>query len=164
MSDEERRPLEEKARRKPTWKPGRPVVLADGHEWHIPRPVIVLAVDDTESGFTERLAGDDPGDRYLELARARRDATTLHEFITAEVLLGSYLLRWNYDLTPSEVAGLMPFLYDAPEDGDEDGQQGPAENGQAAIARIREDVMAVVRGLGPKPPPGGPGSPPTPPG
>ena len=162
MSDEERRPLEEKARRKPTWKPGRPVVLADGHEWHIPRPVIAIVVDETESGFVEHLIGDDPGGRYVELACRWRDSRDMREFMDAEAVLGSYLLRWNYDVTPAEAASLLTFGYmDPDEDVDPDDEVARQE---AELVRIRADVIKVVRGLGPKRPPGGPGSPPTPPG
>lgn len=152
------RPLTEEARRKPTWKPGRPVVLTNGEAWHVPRPLIVLTVDETESGFVECLTTEDPQGRYLELAKARRDAATNFEFIRAEVLLGSYLLRWNYDLTPAEVAQLMPFYYKTDSDEEGPGDDPEAEERETELARIRDEVMAVVRGLGPKQSPGGTGS------
>lgn len=149
--------LTEESRRKPTWKPGRPVVLSDGAAWSFPRPLIVLTVDETESGFKECLTIDDPDGKYLELAKARRDAATNYEFIRAEILLGSYLLRWNYDLTPAEVATLMPFYYKS-DNGDEADEDDPElEARETDLARIRDEVMALVRGLGPKAPPGGTG-------
>jgi hypothetical protein len=162
MADE--LPLTEEARRKATWKPGRPVLLTNGEQWHVPRPLIVLTVDETESGFVECLTTEDPQGRYLELARARRDAANNYEFMRAEILLGSYLLRWNYDLTPAEVARLMPFYYKLERDDDAEPEDPEVEAQETQLARIREEVMSVVRGLGPKPPPGGTGSSPTPQG
>lgn len=151
-------PLTEEARRKPTWKPGRPVLLTNREHWHIPRPLIVLTVDETESGFVECLTTEDPNGHYLELAKARRDATGNYEFMRAEILLGSYLLRWNYDLTPAEVARLMPFYYKPDRDDDAEPDDPEVEARETELARIRDEVMSVVRGLGPKPPPGGTGS------
>jgi hypothetical protein len=136
--------LNEAEKRRPDFRGGRPVVMADGQEWFLARPRVRFVPADNDIGFEVVLSG--PGDGYNELIerrvalRADPNATLL-DLIPLDLEIGRRLLTANYDLTTAEVARVLQFGYD-PED-----REGE---------RILDDVLAVAFGqLAPKPSAGG---------
>jgi hypothetical protein len=137
--------LDERALRREDFVPGASVILADGGEWFLRRPVIRFVPDDShESGFQVRLtlAGEC---RYDDLMR-RRDAAfgeggtaNLADLAGVELAIGKLLLLSNYNLTPEQVATLLQFGYD--EESDPEG------------AALRDAVIDVALGRGKKPSP-----------
>jgi hypothetical protein len=146
----------EKERRRPDFVPGAPVTLADGQVWELRRPVIRFIPDDNHaSGFQVRLSlGAD--NRFGELI-AQRDAAfggegtaEITAIVGIELALARLMLLANYDLTAEQVGTLLQFGYD--EEADPEG------------AALRDAVLDVAFGRGPKPPPGGTAPSPMPPG
>lgn len=142
--------LKELELRRPDFRPGTAVVLGDGQEWHLRRPLIwFVPHDKNPSGFRMCLEVE-PDDDYQALMDSLYKGTegldeggpeNNQKFIRAELAIAQRLLLANYALTPQQVARLIRFSYD---------REGNPEG-----ARIREDVMAVAEGLGPKPSPDG---------
>jgi hypothetical protein len=139
--------LDEAALRRPDFVEGVRVVLADSQSWSLRTPVVWFVPHDASpSGFRScTLLG--PGDRFQDLldarsaAMAKPEAAAAAEIIGAELALGRELLLANYRLTPDQVAQVLRFGYDA--DSNPEGR------------RIRDEVMDVVLGMGPKPQPDG---------
>lgn len=142
--------LNEAELRRPDFRPGTPVVLADGQAWHLRRPLIWFVPDDgNPSGFRMCLEVEQ-NDDYQGLMDSLREGSDAIEtegregqfkFIRAELAIGKRLLLANYDLSPEQVAVLMRFGYD--------------KEGNPEGYRIRDEVMAVAEGLGPKQSPDG---------
>lgn len=153
-------PLESERRRK-DWRPGNPVVLADGQEWHLAKPRATFGPD-ASGGVRKYLKlGERPGDfeaakkalddaaewnaRLLTLTEDEQDAEwrahpEMHPAAHA-VTLGRLLLLANYDLSEDELAGLLHMSFDADE--------CPAE------FAVYEAVSSTAAGLAPKPRGGG---------
>ena len=148
--------LDEARLRRADFVPGSAVVLADGQEWQLRRPVVRFLPDDsTGSGFQSCLILGDDRDEFHALVKAR-DAlfgggatAPILKLAGPELKIGRAMLAANYDLTADQVRTLLQFAYDA--------EQDPVGAG------IRDAVMEVAEGLGPKPGAGGDGSSPTPP-
>lgn len=124
--------LDEQALRRETFVPGVPVVLADGQEWSLRKPVVRFVPADNEAGF-ERCLSLDGSDTFEAVAAAYENAEAAGDVIRGELSLGKAVLLANYDLTPPQVASLLKFGYD---DDDAEGQ------------RLRKDVVGVATGLG----------------
>ena len=152
--------LDEKALRRPTFKEGWRVKLADGQEWSLPRPVIrwkpVAGINGqlVDSMVTFRLDGSNRFSslvhEYEELAD-RADSTNV-DYVNWEIRMATELLLANYDLTIDQIGELIQFAY-----GDD------AEESDPEGARMRRECMMVARGIGPKSSAGGESSTPTPP-
>jgi hypothetical protein len=127
--------LDEVALRRSTFEDGAPVTLADGQEWRLPRPRVRFVPDDSDQGFQVRLALDDAG-VFRSLKAAVDAAETNGALWKTELALARHLLLVNYDLTREQVADLLQFSY--------------GENADPAGAAIREAVMGVAFGIGPK--------------
>jgi hypothetical protein len=152
-------PLDEKSKRRPDFAGGTAVVLADGQEWTLAKPLVRFAFDSGEDGFTTTLSVNGVDD----FASLMRDVDAAYEkvygdrdaagdekarvdfgpVIRAELAVGAALLRRNYDLTPEEMSSVLQFSYD---DSDEVGEGA------------RSAVMDIAKGIGPKPPGGMPES------
>lgn len=139
--------LDEQALRRPDFKAGVPVRLADGSVWHLRRPLVRFAEAENDEGFEVVLSLDDDG-TFGRLRAAERSAEGGPAVLAAQLKLAGHLLRANYDLTVPQTAALVQF---ASEEDDEEG------------LRLHREVMAAVRGFGPKPSDGGGGAPPSPP-
>ncbi len=89
---------QEKTCRRPGFRPGRSIRLADGQFWTFPAPV--------EGGRT-----DDPGPvpAYRALLRACLEAEDEPEQRRAELALGIALLDCNYVLDSSDFSSLLEF-------------------------------------------------------
>lgn len=133
--------------RRPTFAPGRVVVLADGQGWNLPLPRVRLVPSDNEAGFETFITPKSLGVDYGKLLDAYGELKEGDLVIVAELRLAAALLLANYSLTKEQVAEVMQFAY---RDDDPEG------------ARIREEVMDVALGRGPKAPAAGGGSSPTP--
>ena len=127
--------LNEQALRRPEFEDGAPVTLADGQEWRLPRPRVRLVPDESDMGFKVRVACPGDNGRFQELMDALDAATDGVDLMRAELAVGRHLLCLNYDLTPAQVADLLQFSYR------DDDPEGMA---------IREAVMGVAFGNGPK--------------
>lgn len=128
--------LNEQALRRPKFEDGAPVVLADGQEWRLPRPRVRLVPDDSDLGFKVRVAVPGDDGRFQELMDALDDPASNRPAAARELAVARHLLLLNYDLTPAQVADLLQFGY---HDNDPEGMA------------IREAVMGVAFGNGPKP-------------
>ena len=136
--------LDENALRRPDFRGGAPVTLADGQEWILARPAELFVPDDSEAGFAARW---NFGDEYAALVRAADEAGRSgsgNAVIRAELALGRYLLLKNYALDAPQVASLIQFSYD-PE-------------GDPVHWQLHEDVLAVAFGRVPSPKPEAGGS------
>lgn len=132
--------LDEQSLRRPDFVEGSPVVLADQQTWHFRRPTVRHVPADTPIGFDVRVRFDDDG-TFSRLWREMREAEEGPRAIATMLAAGRYLLLANYDLTADQVGDLIQFAF-----GEEDDPEGE---------RIRDEVMAVVWGRGPKPSAGG---------
>jgi hypothetical protein len=136
--------LNEAEKRRPDFRGGRPVVMADGQEWSLARPRVRFVPADNDAGFVTYLDG--PGDGYNELLDRRLavqadPGATLAALIPLDLEIGKRLLLANYDLTTAELGQVLQLGYD-PDDADG--------------ARILDEVLAVAFGqLAPKPSAGG---------
>ena len=150
--------IDQEARLRPGVDPDRcaRVVLADGREWLLAKPVVRIVSSPGPDGHDYRLVvpgcaefGEvrkrlDAAYDFAERLRAMADDDALAEYEAhpefhlggVEVQLGAALLRAAYDLTPEEVSDLVQFSTD--EAGDPDGY------------RMRAEVLAVARGQAPK--------------
>ena len=141
--------IDEQASRRPDFVPGEPVTLADGQEWQLRRPVVEFAPADNDAGFTIHLSLDDDGSFGAALAaiEALDDDASLSTLAGLELRAARMALLANYDLTTTQAGTLLRFGY-------ESGTRGHS---------LREDVMGVVWGRGPKRSAGGDDAQPTPP-
>ena len=140
--------IDEISARRPDSVPGEPVLLADGQEWQLRRPVVEFAPADNDAGFTVHLTLDDDGSfgAALDAIEAMDDTASMSALVVLELKVARMVLLANYDLTPVQVGTLLRFGYDG---------------GRAA--KLREDVMDVVWGRGPKRSAAGDDAPSTPP-
>ena len=140
--------IDEMSARRPDFVPGEPVLLADGQEWQLRRPVVEFAPADNDAGFTVHLTLDDDGSfgAALDAIEAMDDTASMSALVVLELKVARMVLLANYDLTPVQVGTLLRFGYDG---------------GRAA--KLREDVMDVVWGRGPKRSAAGDDAPSTPP-
>lgn len=93
-------PPSESECRRPDFRGGIGVVMADGVEWFVPRPRVLLTLDDTESGITSSF---DLGPEYQALHESVREGSAL----TGLMKMFAYLLRLNYDLDTTAVQSLV---------------------------------------------------------
>jgi hypothetical protein len=139
--------LNEAEKRRPDFRGGRPVVMADGQEWSLARPRVRFVPADNDAGFEIILSG--PGDGYNELIERRTallgggdlPADAVRRAIAVNLEIGKRLLLANYDLTTAELGQVLQYGYD---DDDADGR------------RVLEGVLDVAYGNdAPKPSAGG---------
>jgi hypothetical protein len=109
--------------------------------------VVRFSPADNDAGFEARLDMEGE-DRYGELIAAHEAADDGIATVRAELALGRAVLLANYDLTPEQVASLLVYGY---ESSDREGR------------RLKDEVLDVALGRGPKPSAGGGDAPPTPP-
>jgi hypothetical protein len=138
--------LDERALRRPDFVPGMPVRLADGQQWELRRPLVCFEPHDGPVGFRTCLSLD--GDDDFQELIDRRDAAfadgaraEIAAVAGVELAIGRRLLLANYDLTPDQVRRLLRFAYDR-------------DNNPEGV-RIRDEVLDVAYGNGPKPSPDG---------
>lgn len=115
---------DEASRRRPGFREGTPIKMADGQVWHVPkpRPVLIAKVGEEVNPRLARLGGDlarirsvpvleDPV--YMDLMEILGTAiqggkvVKVHGAATAAVVR---LLMRNYDLSMHEAIGLIPPL------------------------------------------------------
>lgn len=102
--------LSELEKRRPDYRGGVPVKLADGQLWAFARPEVVFVPADNEDGFDEDW---NLGPDYRALIVAAQNASDGGGIIKAELALARYLLCLNYDLTTEDLRGLLRFSYGA---------------------------------------------------
>lgn len=132
--------LKESSCRRPTFREGVAVVLADGQTWQLRRPMVRFVPSDNEAGY-ETCLDLDGFDGFGDLLESYEQlmggsgTITVSEAARRELALGRAILVANYDLTLRQVGQLLKFSYD------EDDVEG---------SRIRSDVLAVATGNDPK--------------
>jgi hypothetical protein len=96
---------DEHARRRPTFRPGLDLRLADGQVWSLPLPGPAgegeTAAERGGSGAT----WDDP--RYRAIVRAGLEAEDEGDQFRAEMSLAIHLLHWNYNLDADDFEDLL---------------------------------------------------------
>lgn len=137
-------PLSEADCRKPGFVPGTPIQLADGQVWQFRRPRVRFVPAHHESGLRVFLTG--PRDGFAELLDRRTDlfekvkqgeGPGLDAIADVELELGARMLLANYGLDREQLADVLQFSYD--------------KEGDPEAWGIREAVMDVAEGNGPKP-------------
>jgi hypothetical protein len=134
--------------RRPDWREGVNVVMADGQAWALRKPVTRLVPSDNRFGVRVSLPGAfaaefrAASDEYEGLPQDAEGA----DVAACELRIGQALLLSNYALSADELAEVLQFGY---AEDDEEGR------------RIRAEVMDVYSGRAPKPSAGGGGSPPS---
>jgi hypothetical protein len=96
---------DEHARRRPAFRPGLDLRLADGQVWSLPLPG---PVDEEEAAFElggSEATWDDPS--YKAIVRAGLEAEDEGELFRAETALAIHLLHWNYDLDADDFEDLL---------------------------------------------------------
>lgn len=122
-------PPDEASSRRPDFLGGPAITLANGQEWHFPRPTSYFVPDDDAAGVRRHWnLGDDYGALFDRCMEAESDL----EMIGGELALARSLLLRNYDLTPAQAGSLLRFGYGATADPD--------------AAAMRLAVMAVATG------------------
>jgi hypothetical protein len=126
--------IEEKSRRKPDFLGGQGLLMADGQDWIFPKPRVRFAPSDDSTGYTIVL---DAGDGYQELINKYREvydapSSSIESRLSAEMAIGVFLLRRNYELTTQEMSGILQYALD--EDTDPEGY------------RIRDQVLDLAFG------------------
>jgi hypothetical protein len=109
--------LDEKTLRKPGFRDGPQVKLADSQEWTFPRPRFrIFPVDDPNGqvvpGYRPTYGG--AFDRMLEVFFGAADCTT-GELFEMRFKAAGELLRRNYELSTADLATLLFYEEDAPE-------------------------------------------------
>lgn len=106
------------ALRRPDFVPGTPVLLLDGQEWQLRRPLVWFEPSDTDFGFRVSLTPDPAGDDFQALME-RRDALfdKQEQPTTAAVAAVDLTIAWrmlaaNYDLSAKQAGRLLQFSYD----------------------------------------------------
>jgi hypothetical protein len=117
-------------RRRPGFRPGTPVLLADGQAWVLPDP-------DVSAGLTP------PLDALIAGVVEAGDAT---ERLRAELALGIYLISANYDLPPLALGPLLEFR-----PGDPSLARFQADLHQVALAYVRAHRPEAAPLPGPSP-------------
>lgn len=109
MSNEER--IDEQSRRRPGWRDGAKIELADGQEWTFPRPRVRYVPSDHERGFEVRSGF---GPEYDATIVAYDEAVERGDWpgmVGGQMKIAAFLLRLNYDLTTAELQRLLQFEY-----------------------------------------------------
>ena len=90
--------------RRPNFRAGREIKLADGRRWTFPAP--------------QDRAGSPDGDlddEYVGLLRVIWEAEDIHERRLAELALAIYLIELNYQLSPAQLEFLFTYRSGSPE-------------------------------------------------
>ena len=126
-------PLDEVSLRRPGYRGGEKILLADGQYWSFPKPMITYAPDDTERGYRVYLELGDGFDALMTRMTTTKEGGV---YIASQLAIARHMLCVNYALTLAQVQGLIRFIY-----------KGDAED------PTRDAIMAVAQGLdAPKPP------------
>ena len=133
--------LDESALRRPDFRGGSPVTMADGQEWFLPRPRILWQADDSEAGVSHAWDVSDYEDRLKAIDEAETGILRRG----AEAKLFAMLLRLNYTLDTASLGRVLQFSLD-PE--------------QVRLRAVYDDLWAALGGEDvPKPTPDGSDSP-----
>ena len=124
-------PLDERALRTPGFREDVGIRLADGQVWYFPEATIRFA---PAAPPRNRVRVSSLGPEHLALVEAATEAKTADELIDAELALAAFVLRCNYGLDYDQLGELIQFDYR-----------------EGADQELREAVLEVCLGLGPKP-------------
>lgn len=131
--------IDEASRRRPGAS-GVPVMLGDGKEWLLPRPVLGFAPEFGEDGSVR--FGEKPvrsfGPAYDALVDAFVETDDGVAEANALLALAVDLLRRNYTVSPADLVVLLPRWF-----------------GDEANAEMWREIAGVALGRAPKPTPAG---------
>lgn len=106
--------------------PTTPVVLADGQEWHLPRPTFVFVPDEGEAGARHVSSLGPDYQALIDAHEAAIDTQDFRKVVGAQVRLFAFLVRASYDVTTEQLGELVRVSY-------EEGSEG-----HALLERLRE--------------------------
>jgi hypothetical protein len=103
--------LDERAKRKPNWSEQNsvPVVLADGQPWSVPKPWLEIRPVFRDGRAASNYPVLTYGPDFDELLQAMADCEDRRTELIAIASLAARLLRWHYDLSDADLAGLLAF-------------------------------------------------------
>lgn len=129
--------LNETELRRPDFREGCPVVLADGQVWSVPQPVVRWLPGRSKAGFRTVVSINEQTSDYDELLTQWEDSTNSRGRINAIFGMAAKLLRANYDLTDDQIDEILVF--------------GATPDIDPEPARIFEEMSNIALGNGPKP-------------
>ena len=103
--------LNEESKRKPNWseRNSAPVVLADGQSWWIPKPWLEIRPVFRRGRAVSAYPVPTQGPELDELVDAMAECEDRSGQVMAAASLAAHLLSWHYELTDSELDGLLAF-------------------------------------------------------
>ena len=103
--------LNEESKRKPNWseRNSAPVVLADGQSWWIPKPWLEIRPVFRRGRAVSAYPVPTQGPELDELVDAMAECEDRSGQVMAAASLAAHLLSWHYELTDSELDGLLCF-------------------------------------------------------
>lgn len=105
--------LDEAALRRPEFRPGRTLTLADGQEWTLPCPDVSLIPATDPSGAIDIAYQSDFGEEFDRKLDDLDKARSIREEAIVLIKLGVDLLRINYDLAPADFPRLLRCRLDS---------------------------------------------------
>jgi hypothetical protein len=97
---------DERSCRRPEFRPGIDLRLADGQVWSLPRPAEPPG-DGEAAGEPGRPEATWDDRSYRAIVRAALEAEDEGDLFRAEIALAIHLLRWNYTLDPDDLEDLL---------------------------------------------------------
>ncbi len=103
--------IDEKQHRRPSFDEANsaPVILADGQTWYVPKPWLEVRPVFRGGKPTAAYRVLTCGAELDGLIEAMADADDLDAQVIGVASLAAYLLRWNYELSDSELDQLLAF-------------------------------------------------------
>jgi hypothetical protein len=103
--------LDEVAKRKPNFseRNAAPVVLANGQTWWVPKPWLEIRPIFRGGKAVSAYPVPTQGPELDELVEAMAECEDRAGQVIAAASLAAHLLSWHYELTDSELAGLLTF-------------------------------------------------------
>jgi len=92
--------------RRPDFRPGTPIRLADGQAWTFPAPTALEPINEGRAS-NQRLSHDEA--EYDALLAGVLEAEDVPERLRAELALAIHLLGRNYDLDPADFSRVLEF-------------------------------------------------------
>lgn len=139
--------LNEAAKRRPDALLEAPVILGDGQTWYLPKVRTRMARTSGSYAFRPVVPGipefhrlvdaiDETAERMSQIPREERKHEDVEAYFNAEFAAAEALIRRNYELTDEELSDVLSWALDEADDPDG--------------AAVREDILAVIQGEGPK--------------
>jgi hypothetical protein len=112
--------LDERAKRRESFdeRHSEPVTLADGQAWHLVKPWLEVHASFAGGKAQSAIPVLTYGPELEELVEAIGSCQDNAALLCGAASLGAYLLRWNYDLSDSDLDTLFAFRIGDPDSWD----------------------------------------------